>query len=64
MTATLEKKITELRRLAAQPAPRPLLSDRQIREWMIERFCEGMKRAERLATPTGLEHITLPPCGD
>ncbi|MCU0751478.1 MAG: hypothetical protein MUF86_00375 [Akkermansiaceae bacterium] len=56
----IEKKISELRRLAAQPAPRPLRTDQQIRQWMIGRFIAGMKRAERLDAPTGLEHITLP----
>jgi hypothetical protein len=61
MTATLEKKLAEIRRLAAQPAPRPLRTDHQIRRWMHGLFVKGMKRAERLATPTGLEHFTLPP---
>jgi hypothetical protein len=58
---TLEKKISELRRLAAQPAPRPLRTQAEVSAWMHGLFVEGMRRAERLATPTGLEHLTLPP---
>jgi hypothetical protein len=64
MTATLEKKIATLRRLAAQPAPRPLRTQAEVSAWMHKLFIAGMKRAERLSIPTGLEHLTLPPGGD
>jgi hypothetical protein len=61
MTAKLERKISELRRLASQPAPRPLRTQAEVSAWMHKLFIEGMRRAERLDTPTGLEDFTLPP---